>query len=229
MTANPNSNPTIIGRGRSGSRSGVSGFVTAAQQLESSGQGNLEQLAEAQDIYKVLYRFRQEQPIQDKVDQLESVLVELRKQAMIRQAQRWLEEGKQLLESARKAYAEGDWDPMIKSKNEGNMSLQRIDDLPEIAELEPVRAERVKVQQELNALKLLPAIEGMVLQGSPRGNRAQVLDQATNRRSFLRLGSKDPISGLTFTRIGQQEGGVVKSIFVSKDGFRETEVFMEGP
>jgi len=203
-------------------------LLQKAQQLESSGQGNLDQLTEAQEIYQVLYRFRQEQPIQDKVGQLETVLIELRKQGMVRQAQRWLEEGKQLLEAAKKAYAEGNWDQMSKSKNEGNMVLQRFDDLPEIAELEAVRADLVKVRQEFDALKLLPAIEGLVLQGPPRGDRAQVLDQATNRRSFLRLGAKDPISGLTFSRIGKQEGGAVMSIFVSKDGFRETEVFLEG-
>lgn len=203
-------------------------LLQQAGQLESSGQGNLDQLAEAQEIYRVLYRFRQEQPIQDKVDQLETVLVDLRRQAMIRQAQRWLEEGKQFLEAAKQAYAEGNWDQMSKSKNEGSMVLQRIGDLPEITELESVRAERVKVQQELDALRLLPAIEGLILQGPPRGDRAQVLDQATNRRSFLRLGARDPITGLTFTRIGRQEGGVVRSIFVSKDGFRETEVFQEG-
>lgn len=203
-------------------------LLQRAQQLESSGQGNLDQLAEAQEIYNVLYRFRQEQPIQDKVNQLETVLIDLRKQATVRQAQRWLDEGKQLLEAAKKAYAEGDWDQMSKAKNEGTMILQRFEDLPEIAELEAIQADRVKVLQEFNALKLLPAIEGLVLQGPPRGERAQVLDQATNRRSFLRLGARDPISGLTFTRIGKQEGGTVRSIFVSKDGFRETEIFLEG-
>ncbi len=203
-------------------------LLQRAQQLESSGQGNLEQLAEAQEIYRVLYRFRQEQPIQDKVDQLETVLVDLRKQATVRQAQRWLDEGKQILEAAKKAYAEGDWDQMSKSKNDGTMILQRFEDLPQIAELEAIQAERGKVRQEFDALKLLPAIEGLILQGPPRGERAQVLDQATNRRSFLRLGARDPISGLTFTRIGQQEGGTVRSIFVSKDGFRETEIFLEG-
>ena len=175
-----------------------------AEQLQATGQGDLEKLTQAQDLYKILHRFRQEEEIKSRIDQMETQLASLRKEAMIAQAKEWLEEARQLHESAKNNFSEGNWDQMLANKNDGLAVLKRFDDLPNIPELETVRADRQTLTAEMQKLKLQPKMQGFVLQGVTGSQRARIFDQNENRRYFLRLGSKDPISGITFVKIGKQ-------------------------
>ena len=200
-----------------------------SQQLESTGKGNLEKIENAQEIYKVLFRFQGDEEIQAKIQALEEDLKILREDALVAQAGQWLEESRTHLENAKNALTNEppDWNGMQQQKDEGLAVIQRILKLTDISRLESLKAETVKVQADLKKLKVLPRIEGLVLQKVILNRRAEIVDTAQdNRRYFIGLGEKHRISGITFLRIGESEGGLVKSIWVKKDGFRETEIFI---
>ena len=202
-----------------------------AQQLETTGKGNLGKIENAQGIYKVLFRFQGDEEIQTKIQTLEEDLKILRETALVAQANQWLEESKAHLENAKNALTQEppDWNKMQQEKNEGVKVINRILQLEDLPKLESTKANAGIVLEDLRKLKVLPQIEGLVLRKVILNQRAEIVDTAqNNRRYFIGLGDTHKISGITFLRLGQTDGGLVKSIWVKKDGFRETEIFIEG-
>lgn len=201
------------------------GSLQQAQNLVSTGQGNLEQLTQAQDIYKVLFQLRGEEDIQTQIDELEQVLVGLRRDQTIARAQQFLQQARQSLETAKGVLEAGeDWDRLETSKREGLAILDQLDGLPRLSDLDTLRTQAASLRSELNALEVPPLIEGIVIQAAS-DRTARGIEPSTNRRIFLNIGRNDPVSGLTYVRPGATgQGGQIQSIIVQKQGFRETEL-----
>lgn len=195
-----------------------------ASQLEQTAQGNLEQLSRAYDIYEVLYRLRQEDDVRQRMDELGVALEALRKQQMVEQARGWLAEARQLWQQAGQARDAGEWEQLETAKKEGLTLLARFEGLPETSELVTIRADAANLEADFQTLAVPPLIEGYVLSRAS-ARSAVVEDPANNIRVFLGLGRRDPRSGMTYVRPGKTDAsGEIQSIFVTKEGFRETEI-----
>jgi len=201
-------------------------LLNEAETLEAEGQGDLAKLKRALEIYQVLYRLRAEQAIDDRVENLNRVIQDIERKETTANAQRWLAEAKQKLDAAKAALGNQEWEQLVEVKREGLSLLDRFQDLPDLPDLQPIRAEADVVRQTLDRIKPLPIVGDVELERAT-AQRAVVLLPITNTRRFLQLGREDPVSGLTFSRIGRTEGGRIVSIYVEKEGFRETEVALK--
>ncbi len=200
-----------------------------ADELVSTGQGNLDKLTQALDKYKVLYRLQEQDEVREQIDQLEQTLGELRKEQMQQQARGWLEQARALWEQAGKARDDGDYDALAAAKRDGLSVLAQFDGLPETPEWVQLRAEAANVRSDFEKLAVPPLITGYnLIYVSERSARLE--EVATKIRIPLTLGREDRRSGITYDQPGETDpAGRIMSVILKKNGFRPTEIRLGQP
>lgn len=204
-------------------------LLERAEQLRAESLDQLEPMREALEIYDVLYRFRQEEDIQQELRQVQEQVTELENQRTLEQAGQWVQQAENMLTELKRVYARRQWDRLAEMRNEIINLMDRVDSITkELPELRPIQQRAAEVREELEELKPPPAIEGLTLLSiDPQIRVAKIEYDEDRPPRSLYLGQSDPVLDIRFESIGQRdEEGNIESIIVSRAGHRDTELFV---
>jgi tetratricopeptide (TPR) repeat protein len=195
---------------------------------EGRQERDISKLNKSLELFETVQRLRPDEIGEDTLVALRGQIDELAVELALQRGQEWLEQARQALSTAKQQLSAGEYDQAETTRDNALTVVQQVEALPELPDLQPIKAEVARIGEELEAITIPQPITGVQLISARNARQAIVQVEGVTGNVFLRSGREDIRTGLEFTRVGQtDERGEIVSIYVKKEGFRETLVTKE--